>query len=317
MNKPRYDDERLAALLAGRLEGPERDELLAYLSTTEEDADAVINAAAILREMEEEDAQAAAAAMPGPSEPQREVVPPSVTTKARGWPRRTPRWAIPAIIAGLVVLFIGYRGFQAWSAGRAAPAPGFGEVIASLDPTEQGMPEDLAASPGLYRGGETAAPTPQDAARAGALLVHLAVAVQAREAGDTRLLANQVRVRFDEQGGSALDSISAHAGEPARSLQPFLEQAAVRLEELLQHPDHLRLGAWVEAARIAAARKDAAFFAQDQASDALSRAEELTEGDAQAQTAITAIRGALPAGGTPDWEALGKNLDALLERVVD
>ncbi|HEX2202609.1 MAG TPA: hypothetical protein VHG91_04910 [Longimicrobium sp.] len=55
MKEPERDDERLSALLAGRLEGPERDELLAHLSTADEDIEVFAHAAAILREMEDEE----------------------------------------------------------------------------------------------------------------------------------------------------------------------------------------------------------------------------------------------------------------------
>lgn len=53
-----HDDERLAALLASRIEGEERSQLLAYLSTADEDFEVFANSASILREMEVEDARA-------------------------------------------------------------------------------------------------------------------------------------------------------------------------------------------------------------------------------------------------------------------
>lgn len=56
MRQPLHvDDERLAALLAGRLLGAERDELLAYLATADEDYEVFANTAGMLREMEQED----------------------------------------------------------------------------------------------------------------------------------------------------------------------------------------------------------------------------------------------------------------------
>jgi hypothetical protein len=64
MMAPKHDDQRLSALLAGRLEGPERDELLAYLATADEDYFVVVNTGLILRELEEE--ESAEAPLPAP-----------------------------------------------------------------------------------------------------------------------------------------------------------------------------------------------------------------------------------------------------------
>lgn len=64
MTAPKYDDQKLSALLAGRLSGPERDEVLTYLASADEDFFVVVNAGLILRELEEEDAEAAAECVP-------------------------------------------------------------------------------------------------------------------------------------------------------------------------------------------------------------------------------------------------------------
>lgn len=56
------DDERLAALLEGRLQSEERDALLAHLAADEgEDFYVFANTARVLREMEEEAAEERAA----------------------------------------------------------------------------------------------------------------------------------------------------------------------------------------------------------------------------------------------------------------
>lgn len=98
MRQPEHDDERLAALLDGRLQGPEREALLAYLAAADEDFEVFAATAAILLAAEEQDAREAYS-------PHREMQPPSTRRYQRGW-RRTPRWTRPAILSGLMVLGI-------------------------------------------------------------------------------------------------------------------------------------------------------------------------------------------------------------------
>lgn len=310
MKEPRHDDERLAALLAGRLEGPERDELLAYLSTADEDYEVFADTAAILREMEEEDAQAAEAGVQVADPPPRpEVLPPSMTKRAQGW-RRSPRWAIPLALVGLVVLaMFALR-------GPSAPA-GPLQVAANLERAGQGPAPaewDEPDWPGTVRGAGAEASDPATAAQAGASLMRLVVAVQAGDSAATVLWARRT-AQFDPQGASALEQIEARAGAPAPELDPLLEQATERLEGRMGEMgrDDLRLGAWTEAARLAALTADAAFFRSDDSRAMLRRAEELTEDNAEARVALQDVRASLDADGAPDWDALEARLRMLLE----
>ena len=56
MTEPIKDDERLSALVEGRVAGPEREELLAHLSTSEDDYEVFTDTVEILSALEEEDA---------------------------------------------------------------------------------------------------------------------------------------------------------------------------------------------------------------------------------------------------------------------
>ncbi len=58
MKDARFDGQRLSALLEGRLEGAQRDELLAYLALADEDYFVVVDTASILHELEEQEAKA-------------------------------------------------------------------------------------------------------------------------------------------------------------------------------------------------------------------------------------------------------------------
>lgn len=300
MKEPRHDDERLSALLAGRLEGPEREELLAHLANSEDDAEVVINAAAILREMEEEDAEAAAGGGRHASPPQRDVAPPSVQKRARGWPRNTPRWAGTLAIAGLVVL-----GFQT-VLGSGAPDPL--RVAAALSETRQLPPGRVEAPlPGDTRGGGASSSLEK-----GVHLMRLIVSVQAGDTARTAAAAEQLSQDVRRQA-SVLDEIANRAGDSPQSLQPLLEQASDRVEALSE-PDYVRLGAWIEAAQLAVERRDPAFFATRDTRAMLRRADRMTRGNDDARQALTAVRGAIPVQTASGWDTLGSALDELLRR---
>lgn len=308
MKEPRPDDERLAALLEGRLVGPERDELLAYLATADEDLLVFAKTAAVLREMEEEEATQAAGVQADPP-PRPEVLPPSTTKSARGWPRRTPRWAaIPAVLVGLVALVLLVR------PGPSAPAD---PARWAASARGQKVPADWERkTPWVAaRGDDSPSRDTAGAVRAGVFLLRLAIAIQAGDAEATATLALQTQERFDPHGGSALNQIQARADQPSDSLQPLLKQATKRLQARWE-PDYLRLGAWTEAARLAANRQDAAFFRAGDTRAMLRSAERLTEGDARARAALAAVRAELPPQEAPKWKDLEANLTVFLREIA-
>ncbi|HEX2081291.1 MAG TPA: hypothetical protein VHG08_26545 [Longimicrobium sp.] len=314
MKEPRHDDERLSALLAGRLEGPERDELLAYLSAADEDREVFAHAAAILREMDEEDAQEDGPGVKAVPPPRREAPVTSMARSTRGWPRRPPRWAVLPALAGLVVL-----GWLAWPGG-GTPDVSPQALAMSIQDAGAGLPFDASRPsegiPGDSMRAEAASgTTPESAAQAGAFLVRLALAIQEGDSAATATLALQTQRRFDPRGGGALEQIRARAGAPPAELQPRLEQATDRLEDRLE-PGHLRLGAWTEAARLAAGRQNAGYFRSRDSAPMLRLAERLTEDDPQARQAVAAVRRELPAGDRADWTALETNLAALLQAIA-
>jgi Putative zinc-finger len=309
VKEPRPDDERLSALLDGRLTGRERDEVLAHLAADDEDYQVFVDTADVLREAEAGEDAAPRREESGARREEEGRIPPSLRPGARRWPGRAPRRiALAAAAAGLVVLAVlALR-------GRAA-APGDPVRLAGrLAYAERGLPEGWTERRtwSSARGG-AATRREARAARAGALLVDLSVAVAARDSADTRLLATQLRERFDAQATSSspIRQVSARAGEPSAALRPLVEKAAERLEARLGR-DHLRLGAWTEAASLAAYRRDEAFFRSGDTRRMLGRAERLTAADPAARDALARVRAALPAEGAPDWDALTGTLDTLL-----
>jgi hypothetical protein len=314
VKEPRPDDERLSALLAGRLEGPEREELLAHLSTSDEDLEVFAHAAAILREMDEEDAREEEPGTQAVPPPRREVPVPSMSRSARGWPRKTPRWAVLAALAGLVVL-----GWLLWPRGGTPDVTPL-QLAMNVGDAGPGLPFDPSQpSEGIpgddTRGEGDSGRTPKTAARAGAFLVRLALAIQEGDSAATAMLALQTQLRFDPQGGGALRKIEASAGDPPAELQPLFTQATERLEDRLG-ADHLRLGAWTQAARFAAGGRSAGYFRSSESEPMLRLAERLTKDDPRARKAVAAVRRQLPTDGRANWIALEQSLDALLEAIA-
>jgi hypothetical protein len=321
VNEPRHDDERLAALLDGRLKGPERDELLAYLAAADEDYHVLVETAAILREVEEQDTRAlregtpAALVVEGAQGPLAvESLPPSLTQRAGGWRRVPRRIALPALLAGLVVLgFFAFRG----RAGAAGDPVGLAGQLAQVT-----LPADVDGHfPwGIRSAGATAAPSDESAAQAGAMLALLAVAVEAGDAKATTRLVQQIRTGYDLRGED-LKRVEQRAGDAPDALEPLLKRATGRLETLLdrgggdQDRGYLRLGAWTEAARLAARHQDRAFFATGDSREMLRRAGNLTQGDDAAVAALARVRAAL--GEPPRWAALAPALDDLLRALTN
>lgn len=315
MSDHETDDERLAAFLDGRMDAGRRQEMLAHFIASEHEREVLAVTADLLREMEEEDAAAAAEAAPAEEEGMiplhtRRPAPPEPAREVR---RRAPvlQWlAMAAVLAGIAIF--GGRALQNRAAGEPV------RLAARLEHGAEGLPAGWTERrPWTSARGDdpSSALTPgarrASSARAGAMLVDLSVAVQARDAAATRVLAAQLAARFDPQGGraGALREITDGAGGSPERLRPLIGDATERIEDRLDR-DALRLGAWTEAAGLAAARRDAAFFRDRSTRRMLARAGRLTQADPSADAALKQVRLQLSAD-PPRWEALAPALDAL------
>jgi hypothetical protein len=143
--------------------------------------------------------------------------------------------------------------------------------------------------------------------------------VQAGDSAETRRLARQIASRFDPKGGQsggALDQIANRAGSPPGELQPLVKKASRRIERRMDR-EAMQLGAWVEAARLAAARLDGAFF-QDSAAtrEMLDRAAGLTAAERAGRDAVARVRVLLAPPGPPRWDALRPALDDMLSEIA-
>jgi hypothetical protein len=312
------DDERVAAFLDGRVDARRREEMLAHLNADDEDRALLADTAALLRQLEAEDA-ASVPEVPAPAaEPERAgpmaaegVTPLDARRRTRASFLR--RAALAAVLAGAVLV-----------TGRLLQRPPSvaGEPVrlaARLEHGARGLPagwterRPWSSARGDDPGG---APSPGErtarSARAGAMLVDLSVAVEARDSAATQVLAAQLAARFDPQGGrsGALREIADGAGASPERLRPLIGEATERIAGRLD-PDALRLGAWTEAAGLAAAGRDAGFFRDAETQRMLERAAE----DPAARAAARQVR-LLLAADPPRWEALAPAIDALARELA-
>ena len=298
------DPERLAALLDGRLAGAERDDLLAQLAASEDDLALFAEAAAIQRELEAENEAKAA----GPAVlPLRPVAP-----VRRGVGRRV--LALAAVLAGVALLPF------AWRASRPVQEPG--QAVAMLQDPAGRLPDGWVDRPAwsVTRGGPGGTqPEPRRAVRLGARMVDLEVAIRSGDVANTRVLAMQVAEALRSVSASGaisavlFDAIAIRAYLPPAELLPLLE-AESRSAALDVEAEWFALGAWTEAARLAADRGDAEFFRERRSRRTLVLAAKLGAYNPATRSAVASIRAAL-ASDTPAWPELKDGLDRLMYAV--
>jgi hypothetical protein len=315
------DHNDLARLLDRTLSEDERGRALAHLAESDDD-EVLGDAAYLLRELEEgaaaDDGAEVRHSYADETETGRaaEVVPlrPPSTT-ARPWRRAPARWlALAAVLAGVLLVPL------ALSRSGARDPGDFAGLLASRD---AGLPDanwvDRPRWPVRRGEGGPSADLPTSA-RLGALQVALEVAVNARQVEQTNLLSERIALMLNDMPGSgavaaAYRDIGARAAEPAETLAPSVAEARESLA-LFMDEDHFNLGAWAEAAAIAAKRQDAAFFHTRASRKILERAASLSSLDAETRATVGTIQAAAQAD-QPDWNVLVKQSDELLRQIGD
>lgn len=301
------DLERLGALLDERLAPDERAELLARLTVAEDERAVFADTAAVLRALEEEDAATVAAPVP----PSLAMDAGSPATRPTTRLRRLPPWALGAIAAGIVlavVLPLTLRSPR--SPGLPSPEATFAAVTVRDTKLSGDWPEEWDAA---LRGEGTVADPGAMASRLGVAHLHLLLAVAE---GDS---STKVRAVADAQ--ELLRDEWALLGEEYRALgapDVSLERIAETGDEATRTvgEDRFRLGAWAEAARLAATRRDGAFFRSRATKSALERAAQLSDLPPPAPAAVRELRGHLASPGPLDWPALASATSKLVEAIT-
>jgi hypothetical protein len=233
-----------------------------------------------------------------------------------GTRRRVPaaRWvAWAAVAAGIALVPLLSSRFG----GPAADDPLRAVAMVEGAP----LPAEWDSRPWLTtRGAGDGAADSAAAAQAGALLVDLEVADATGNRAEASLLATRLAGVLDGVSGAAL--LSSHYRDVAEQLDGRESAAAGEsLEEgwrlVMDFLDEemVRLGAWVEAGRLAAARRDAEFFRDRGARAVLERAAGDPALSERARAAAGRAGGIAKAEGEPDWTALENALKVLLEEL--
>lgn len=301
MTEPR-DTNELAALLDGRLTGRDRERALARLAARDDDAEVFADAAAVLRELEAEEAEHA-----GPGTP---VTP--LRPRAPAWRRPPTRWvALAAVLAGVLL--------TPYALSRSGSRGGPGDFAALLAARDAGLPAGWTDYRPwrVTRGPGDPVLDNGRAARLGALHVDLRLAVAARQAEQTEILCRQIEALLiaTTAGSVAAEpcrEIAGRAGEPAAALLPLVRESEESVAAYLGDGAYFTLGAWTEAALLAARAAEAEFFAARRSRAALGRAAASPELTPATREALERVRARLAAGGEPDWPALRRELEALL-----
>lgn len=294
------DPERLAALLDGRLSEAQRAELLELLASSDDAFEAYVDAIAVAQELEET------------SDAQEDVLPlhQAPRTRGRHWP--DGRWlALAAMLVGITLIPL------LWSKQRTPDLSDPGQFVTLLEAERAGLPPGWNSRPWSTTRGAGDPLTPQTrAVRVGARLTDLELAVRARDAASTALLAAEIATLLQDVPASGplaavYREIERRAGEPSERLEPLLQQGRDSVAQILGE-DFVALGAWAEAARVAVARRDEAFFRSRTTAAVVSYIMEHASLDANVRGSVDRIQTTVDAKGAPDWGALERELTQML-----
>jgi len=292
--KPRA--EQLAMLLDNRLDAVDRAKLIAQLESDPDAREILADAAATLGELNVGTA----------SERHTQVAKPALRAEPRL--RRELLLAIAAVLIIAIALPLA-RGVRA-----PAALPPVQNLAFELEGSTS--PGSLVTHPWRQlRGAAQPMSARARAVRLGALLTDLEVAATAHDTAAVIIAAQVAAILADYPGGGAVaDSYRAFAQSQALGDVSARNRAA-HLVEVLAGEGELRLGGWLEAARIAAARQDSAFFDRPTTRVAIRAATSIarTESGAALDVALLSAAVAQPR----DWIKLARAIDAALTALAD
>jgi hypothetical protein len=289
VSDPTVDPEQIAALLDGRLDARARAELLARLAQSEAGLEAYADAAATMRELEETHQLPS----PGPA------------TAARHGPTRRWPWLM---LAAALILAVGTSRLWRRPSDAALGSPAqLAVLLESGRPA--GVPNRVSLAPPAWstsRGpGGSVTDARALAIRLGARLTDLEVAVRARDTAASSAAADVVRLLGGLRAPSApLAALYMDVGRRAGGDPDSLAQQLANVwseTARLAGDDDVRLGAWLEAARFAAARHDARFFAAPTSRTAIARL-----------PSIYAARLSTPPHADAEWQDVGRILNDVM-----
>jgi hypothetical protein len=293
VSEPELDPERLAALLDGRVDDKERAELVARLAASPEARAVLADAAAVVDVL-----------------PQN-TVGTTLPSKGEGERGRLFRRTWLALAASVIVV-VGATTVYRTTRGRSLDP---GDYIALLANQSSGLPPSLDIRPwGATRSSTQPVTEPGRAYRLGARLTDLSLMVPRR---DTLLVplsleaaALLVDVPVAGDAVHAFRQLAAATAEPNAPLEPLFREARSELTTLGNvDQDRVRYGAWLEAARVAGARQDTAFFRKRESRQVLTDLARKEGDSVELQPLIKVAQSSIE---NRDWSILAPSLSKLL-----
>jgi hypothetical protein len=298
---PTIDPERMAALLDGRVDAREREALMAELAASGEDLEVFADAVAVMGETGGAVADAPPDAGVIPLHPRRAAV----------W-----RW-LPAVAAAAVLVML-----APWLADRLrSDAPVDPARLALLlERADAGLPEGWNRHPWTAtRGAGDPLTGETRAVRLGAHLLTLELAARAGDPEAGQIAAEVGALLDDVAGGGPAAAVYrqvAREVDEGRAPEPALLRDGWEAASALVDAQMLGVGAWLEAARVAAAGRDAAFFRADDSRRALDRVEARLRAEGMEPAEAQRVRRALLETDPPEWSALEFELTVALARLA-
>lgn len=247
------DDEIIAALADGSLQADAAAEARAHLADCPECSALLADVLACQEELADEAGDDAPPARPEAAPAAPVDVPPAPLPFERPRRRSAPAW-LPLAAVLLLGLGAGW-----WQFTRPRPVP-VDDLVAALSagPAAQAAPWDDA----LTRGGRANLAPERDAFRFGVLALDLRLSLATGNAERARARLRLCAQHLDGLAFAAADAAFLRAAAE-RPGGPGRAEVERRLDDILAgfDPAFAALGHWAEAARLAAAARDAAFFA--------------------------------------------------------
>lgn len=315
MTRPEMDLNDVSRFVDGEMDKAEHERAVAHFSASDDDADLLADVAFLLGDAEEAPDAADLPARAKDAAGETKVIPLAPPSTARTRPRRVPaQWlALAAVLAGVLLI--------PFALSRSGGRDGDFRDIEVLISTSPGLPagwEDQSRPWSVTRGSSDAVIDDARAARLGALHMDLELAVAGRQVDQTARFASQIVAMLDESdipaagfAASPYRQIATRAGDPADALAPLLKEGRETLIGLVDE-DAFSLGAWAEAAQVAARQRDIDFFRARASQKMADRAATLASLDDPTRTSINALRAAGEADGEVDWAALEAHARQLL-----
>jgi hypothetical protein len=294
-------DTRLAERMAAQIDGTLADGVSFLDGLADDDLAVFAEAAAIERELEEEDRAAG-------------IIPlhrrPASAPKPARW-RDVRVLAVAALVASVAV------GTSLWTSGGRGVREA-SQAVALLD--RRDLPAGYDADrPQMTatRSGNNGLSEQQRSAQVGVYLVDLELAIRGGPAEARARLAGRAATLMEPHSGLAVSGFAALGTSTERDTTVLLAELRSLGEAATEFldADRVALGAWAEAARFAAADRDATFVRASATAATLDRAETLLAEDAAARAALVRIRQALQPE-SPDWASLRQAVDAFIQAIA-